>query len=564
MKRQTGFISSSSSVTITYATRTSSKLMSYSDITRTTTKTQVDVTEGSSFTRVSAPNNTSQGMDLYWKTYESSSYQRIESFLEAVEKLNTPYSKTTKTYFPVSNYASYIDARNIYNGFVDVVITFPCKIRLAGIELLNPWVNKFTNDKEASYWRYLPSVFSIFKVNDDLKNSNLQNYTYERDIAKDDRYNEDNQYFRPVRYSNIESDDRMIFLGRYEVNWETTPSYKCFFKFNENDRASINIGSSSSNAGTATWECKQLVLRIFKTKMSNETIDTTVLKRKIKEYIIDREIEYGTTFDGRQPTVDDIDDRYAFTFFTREREFSKADSTDDLDGMKRWKFGSYAKRRYHNVNEAYFSAGLEYKLGGIQLLLSPDIFCISEMKMYNYCNSTNNKVFVGEWNKDLQTLQYYGAGTLKTSDLIDVSNANANAVTWKHNFNVPPKYLDAKVYVRFKVDFDTFYAGDVVSNLVNADKEPLTMRITGTDITLNISNGICFTNPQTGEFMQFKNGFGIQHDREGNYDALKAAQTVGANVLKAQSIVASRIEAIDPSKGNAYPFEIYFVVKRLF
>lgn len=564
MKRQTGFISSSSSVTITYATRTSSRLMSYGDITRTTTKTQVDVKEGSSFSRVSAPNNTTKNMDLYWKTYESSSYQRIESFLEAVEKLNTPYSKTTKTYFPLTHYASYIDKRNIYNGFVDVVITFPCKIRLAGIELLNPWVNKFTNDIEASYWRYLPSVFSIFKVNDDLKNSSLQNYTYENDIAKDDGFSKGKQYFRPVRYTNVESDDRMIFLGRYEVNWETTPSYKCFFKFNENDKASVNVENSSSSAGTATWECKQLVLRIFKTKMSSETINEAVLRKKLKEYIFDRETEYGTTVDGRALRIEDITDETLNHLINYANPISKATNNDENNVLLNWNFGSYAKRNYSKPTEVYFSAGLEYKLGGIQLLLSPDIFCISEMKMYNYCNSTNNKVFVGEWNKDLQTLQYYGAGTLKTSDLIDVSNANANAITWKHNFNVPPKYLDAKVYIRFKVDFDTFYAGDVVSNLVNADKEPLTMRITGTDITLNISNGICFTNPQTGEFMQFKNGFGIQHDREGNYDALKAAQAVGANVLKAQSIVASRIEAIDPSKGNAYPFEIYFVVKRLF
>ena len=216
MKRQTGFISSSSSVTITYATRTSSKLMSYSDITRTTTKTQVDVTEGSSFTRVSAPNNTSQDMDLYWKTYESSSYQRIESFLEAVEKLNTPYSKTTKTYFPLPNYAEYIDKRNIYNGFVDVVITFPCKIRLAGIELLNPWVNKFTNDKEASYWRYLPSKFSIFKVNDDQKNANLQNYTYENDIAKDSDYLDKDQFFTieetKLKSQHINRGDDIIFV----------------------------------------------------------------------------------------------------------------------------------------------------------------------------------------------------------------------------------------------------------------------------------------------------------------------------------------------------------------
>lgn len=576
MKHQTGFISSSSSVTITYATRTSSKLVGYSDLVSATTKTQEDISYGASHSKINHLQPSSKNMNLLWKTYESTSYQRIESFLEAVEKLNTPYSKTTKTYFPLSNFAEYIDERNIYNGFVDVVITFPCKIRLAGIELLNPWVNKYTNDVEASYWRYLPSRFSIFKVNDELKNNSLKNMTYEDDIAKTDEFGNDKPTFRPVRYDNIESDDRMIFLGRYEVNWETTPSYKCFFKFNENDKASVNVENSSSNAGTATWECKQLVLRIFKTKMSSDIITGNNITEKIAEYIADKETELGTTIAGKQPTPKDVFNRINFfiapddpncpwaNYSDGEKGTISCDINGKITGMQEWKFGSHSKRRYDKVGNVKFPAGLEYKLGGIQLLLSPDIFCISEMKMYNYANLTNNKVFIGEWNKDHQGLEYYGAGTLKSSPMIDVSNVKANAITWKHNFNIPPKYLDAKVYVKFKVDFDSFYAGDVVSNLVNADKEPLTMRITGTDITLNISNGICFTNPETGEFLQFKNGFGIQHDREGEYDALKAARAVGAPVLKAQSIVASKIEAIDPSKGNAYPFEIYFVVKRLF
>lgn len=186
------------------------------------------------------------------------------------------------------------------------------------------------------------------------------------------------------------------------------------------------------------------------------------------------------------------------------------------------------------------------------------------MKMYNYSNTTNNKVFIGEWNKDSRALVYYGAGTTKRSELIDVSAVRSPALMWKHNFNIPPKYLDVKVYAQFIVDYGSFYAGDVVSNIVNADREPLTLRLTGTDVTLNISNGICFTNPETGEFMMFKDGKGIQMDRPGDGAAYRAALAVNANVIAHQSIVSTKIEAEDPEGGNAYPFKIYFVVKRLF
>lgn len=228
------------------------------------------------------------------------------------------------------------------------------------------------------------------------------------------------------------------------------------------------------------------------------------------------------------------------------------------------KFGGSVERNYNTANDVRFTAGIEYKLGGIQLLLSPDIFSVAEMKMYNYSNTTNNKVFIGEWNKDAQMLVYYGTGTTKRSSPIDVSVTNTTAIVWKHNFNIPPKYLDVKVYAQFIVDYGTFYAGDVVTNLTNANREPLTIRLTGSDVMLNISNGIGFTNPETGEFMVFKDGKGIQMDREGNYDALNAAIAINANVLAAQSIVSTKIEADDPSKGEAYPFKIYFVVKRLF
>jgi hypothetical protein len=46
-------------------------------------------------------------------------------------------------------------------------------------------------------------------------------------------------------------------------------------------------------------------------------------------------------------------------------------------------------------------------------------------------------------------------------------------------------------------------------------------------------------------------------DKPGNFDALRAAQNVGANVLDAGSYVAARIT-------GDYPFQIYFVIKRLF
>ena len=59
-------------------------------------------------------------------------------------------------------------------------------------------------------------------------------------------------------------------------------------------------------------------------------------------------------------------------------------------------------------------------------------------------------------------------------------------------------------------------------------------------------------------------GSGVQMDRPGNYDALKAARDVGAKVLAAQSMVASKIEAFDPTAADSFPFRIYFVVKRLF
>jgi hypothetical protein len=64
--------------------------------------------------------------------------------------------------------------------------------------------------------------------------------------------------------------------------------------------------------------------------------------------------------------------------------------------------------------------------------------------------------------------------------------------------------------------------------------------------------------------MIFKDGVGIQMDRVGNNDAYNAAVKVGANILAHQSIVSTKIESANTGAGDAFPFKIYFVVKRLF
>jgi hypothetical protein len=383
---------------------------------------------------------------------------------------------------------------------------------------------------------------------------------------------------RPVKYSKADVDDRLIFLGKYDVDWTNRSSYKCFFKYNDGDKLSKNLYNNTDNTGTATWVCKEVVVRIFKgydndkdeflyTKPVEGTTTLSNIEKKICEYIYSNELEHGTKhIDGSALTLKTIEN-----FWSEYREhIGKPDSDEYLEifeGTAAYpyiKFGGKIARRYDKAKNVYFSAGIEYKLGGIQVLLSPDIFSVAEMKMYNYGNTTNNKVFIGEWNKDQQSLSYYGAGTIKTSDFIDVSSANANCIIWKHNFNIPPKYLDVQLFARFTIDFGSFCAGDVITNLVNINREPLSMRLTGTDVMLNISNGVCFTDPETGEFMSFHNGFGIQMDRPGNFDALKSAQDVGANIISADSFVAAKIEAAEPGKPDSYPFRIYFVVKRLF
>ncbi len=481
---------------------------------------------------------------------------------------------------PMSNYSHNVADEYLYDGFVDVVITFPCTIRLAGIELLNPWNNKLSNDKEFNYWKYLPKVFSIFKVNDKKINDFGKTLTYENDIAKITDEN-GNTTFHPINCDYTETSEDLIFLGRYSVNWENISSQKCFFKFNEDDRYSKASKKSELKVGTATWECKQIVIRIFKA-YNNKSDSSYIMKHSdlndmeenplfdnICNYILDKEISYGTTKFDKPIEFDDIKRFYMTYLGVTDEEYKKISNALNKNDSSPYKslnvkFGGSVVRRYDRVCDVCFTAGLEYKLGGIQLLLSPDIFSVSEMKMHNYANTTNNKVFIGEWNKDRQNLEYYGAGIIKTSQLIDVSYKNMPAIIWKHNFNIPPKYLDVQVFAQFTVDYDTFYAGDVISNLVNVNKEPLTLRLTGTDVTLNVSNGICFTNPETGEFMVFKNGKGIQMDRPGHYDALAVAEKMGANVVATQSIVSTKIEADDATKGDAYPFKIYFIVKRLF
>jgi hypothetical protein len=113
------------------------------------------------------------------------------------------------------------------------------------------------------------------------------------------------------------------------------------------------------------------------------------------------------------------------------------------------------------------------------------------------------------------------------------------------------------MFIRFKIDYDSFNQGDVVANVVNVQGNPLSMKMTGSTIEVNLSNGIGFTNPSTGEFLSFQNGIGIQMDRPGDNDAVIAAKAAGATIEDGGSSVAAKIE------GDC-PFQVYFVIKRLF
>lgn len=570
MKKQNGFISSSSSVSVTYTSHAGPTTVAWGpEMLRNGVTTYED---GKTWQTTDVL--TAESLDtttLAWSTFESTSYQRIEYFLEAVEKLNSAYSSNTNQYLNLTNYGKIPAEYNLYAGFVDVVITFPTDIRIAGIELINPWINKLSNSPEANYWRYLPSKFKIYKVNTDSVNNALQNVSYETDVAKSIESNENDSSFRPVRYDQLDNDKNLTFLGNYNVNWENTSSYKCFFKYNQMDKASVNLKLNSENTGTATWVCKQIVLRILETRINNSSTNSkkhvtlsdnnniTDIEYKIGKYIKENEMKFGTTYNDKEPSIEQCCNLIGAINISSEKSNKDTDRENSGKNFLNWTFGSLAKRSYKVASDVKFECGINYKLGGIQLLLSPDIFSVAEMKMYNYANRTNNKVFIGEWNKEFQEVEYYGTGIIKTSPYISLSDKNLAIVKWKHNFNIPPKYLDVQMFARFNLDYDSFCVGDVVSNLVNINKEPLTVKLTGTEVQVNITNGIGFTNPETGEFMTFLNGIGVQMDRPGNYDAYNAALAVGAKdwILDYGSNVASII------KGG-YPFDIYFVVKRLF
>lgn len=564
MKKQNGFISSSSSVSIKYSTSRGPGITTVNWENIYSNSYITDVFDGKSYSTYDHLGAGTASIELKWSTYQSTAYQRIEYFLEAVEKLNTPYYRNKFTDLPLAYYAKSVARQNKYDGFVDIVISFPVEIRLAGIELLNPWVNKLVANVKSTDWKYLPSRFSIYSVNHLKVNTNAANEktTYENSIAS---YKGN---LRPIFYNNIDYSDDLIFLGTYEVDWENTPNYKCFFKFNGEDAASINRRDSKSSMGTATWRCKQIVLRIFDTKV-NKSVNTDTIKDKCIEYIRKCEIEKGTTCgsDNHAPTFEECRD-YLFngsvTFDSRTQEPTFSLSGTDSDSITKkfiakslFNFRDTTDRDYTQVRHFKISTGIDYKLGGIQLLLSPDIFSVAEMKMYNYHSKSNSKVFIGEWNSELQDLEYYGTGVTKTSPNISLKDVVNGSISWKHNFNIPPKYLDAQLFVRFNMDYGDFYTGDVVTNIVNINKEPITIRLSGTDVQISTSNGICFTNPTTGEFMTFLNGVGTQMAKPGSFDAYNAALKVNANIID----YGSTIQSI--TKGG-FPFDIYFVVKRLF
>ena len=560
MKKQNGFISSSSSVSISYSsthTAVGNPTVEWSNL-RESLRNYTDVSLGSR-TEYTGFTSKSGSSNISWVTFGSTSYHKIEYFIEAVEKLQNPFESEAKTFVPLTCYNSDLMKTNLYNGFVDVVITFPVEIRLAGIELLNPWINKLSSGPERNNWKYLPTKFSIFKVNNAITNKALEKITYENDIAKITKdATSENYSIRPVKYSSIETDENLIFLGKYDINWENRNSYKCFFKYNQLDPASLNTKLASNSTGTATWMCKQIVIRIFESKIYQEEREkypliTNYINYQIAKYIHENETRLGTTYNDRPPTIEEC-----INLIGKEN-IKPGKSIDNSNNLGiYWNFGGNSTRSYSKVKDVKFETGITYKLGGIQLLLSPDIFSVSEMKMYNYANRENNKVFIGEWNKDNKSVEYYGTGVIKTSPMIDISeDINTTYISWKHNFNIPPKYLEAKMYIKFNMDYGSFYNGDVISNLVNINKEPLTIKLTGTEVSVNIANGICFTNPDSGEFISFKDGMGIQMDNPGNFDAYNAASKIGAPILDYGSTKSAVI------KGG-YPFDIYFVVKRLF
>lgn len=550
MKKQNGFISSSSSVSTRY---------SYTSLPNDHVKTEI--TNWTTYATGAPYSIMTQMYDSYdtsqsysWQTYASTCYERIEYFLEATEKLGEPLSKDSCYFQNFYNYSASVAQEDVYNGFIDIVITMPCNIRLAGIELINPWVSTRFGSEYSDYWRYLPCKFNIYKVNSEKTNAAMDNLTYDNDVANITDYNRI-KTLRPIKFNRLNHDENLTLLGTYNnINWKNLSSYKCFFKYNKEDPASINVGINSGATGTATWECTQLVLRIFETKMKINHLNVeesgtknTYIKNLIYEYILEKEKSYGTKYAGLDLTADMVKGLLGF-----ENISSRNNPTNDQN----WKFGSEFVRSYNRVKDIKFKSGIDYKLGGIQLLISPDIFSISEMKMYNYNGQESNRVYIGEYDPIFGDLYYYGARTIKQSPYIEITDT-AQLVSWRHNFNIPPNYLEAKAYIRFHMKYDTFNVGDVVENIVNTQNAPLSIKVTDNEVSVNLGNGIGFLNPMTGEFMSFQNGIGIQMDRVGTYDALQAAIDVGATIIDAGSSVAASIT-------GGCPFQLYFVVKRLF
>lgn len=552
MKKQNGFISSSSSVSVKYSSVTTYK---GEQCIGTNVSNWTTTAKGAPYSIMTQLYDSYSSSQSYsWQSYASTCYERIEYFLEATEKLGEPLSKTSCYFQNYYNYSPAVARENVYNGFVDIVITLPCNVRLAGLELINPWVSSRFDSSYANYWMYLPTKFNIYKVNSDKKNEAGDELKYENDVANSSDYNRE-KTLRPIRYNRLDQDENLTLLGTYNnINWKTLGSYKCFFKYNSKDDASINVGINSNSIGTATWECKQLVLRIFETKVKlnhsniNEVgTDNTYINNLICDYILEKEKSYGTTYGGIELTRSIVK-----RLIGVENISSRTNPMDDNN----WSFGSEAIRSYKYVKDIKFKSGIDYKLGGLQLLISPDIFSISEMKMYNYHGGESNKVYIGEYDPKFDEVFYYGARTIKQSEYIDIEE-NMSTITWRHNFNLPPNYLEAKAYIRFHMKYDSFNVGDVIENIANTQNAPLSIKITDNELSVNLGNGIGFLNPTTGEFMSFNNGIGIQMDRPGTYDGYKAALDVGATVVDAGSSVAASIT-------GGCPFQIYFIVKRLF
>jgi len=357
MKVQNGFISSSSSTTIEYSTHTvtNKKFVGMSEgYEKVLSKTSTSWV-GSTYNTYSNLQNTTYDQTVTWSTYKGTSYQRIEYFMEAVEKLNSAYSSNEITLYPMYNYSQNVAAKKLYDGFVDIVITFPCEIRLAGIELLNPWNNKLSNDAEYNYWKYLPKEFYIFKVNTEKLNENLDNISYEKDVMRITRRTSGEQSIRPVFFEKVERDENLTFLGHYNVKWDSLSSYKCFFKYNFNDAASLaSEANGADTMGTATWKCKQLVIRIIKGYEKNDYSREGILEN-ISKYILDKELSYGSTGKyGDTLTLDKIEKFYEQ--YVQLPEISATITSGYVDPNGLIDFKGSESRSYWHINEAKFTA----------------------------------------------------------------------------------------------------------------------------------------------------------------------------------------------------------------